>query len=67
MDGYDESVDDLSGRLGDRGDTPVPVRLQNGGDVVVDQPVPWGRFLEINGSQHVPRHLEQLRALRHSS
>jgi len=67
MDGYDEFVDDLSGRLGDRGDTPVPVRLQDGGDVVLDQPVPWGRFLEINGSQHVPGHLEQLRALRHSS
>jgi len=26
-----------------------------------------GRFLEINGSQHVPGHLEQLRALRRSS
>jgi len=67
MDGYDESVDDLSGRLGDRGDTPVPVpaperrRRRPGPAGTV------GRFLEINGSQHVPGHLEQLRALRHSS
>jgi len=67
MDGYDESVDDLSGRLGDRGDTPVPVRLQDGGDVVLDRPVPWARLLQINAEQHVPGHLEQLRALRRRS
>jgi hypothetical protein len=54
---------DLSGRLGDRGDTPVPVRLQDGGDVVLDRPVPWAHFLRINAEQHVPGHLEQLRAL----
>jgi hypothetical protein len=55
---------DLSGRLGTRGDTPVPSRIQDGDEVPLDGPIPWARMLEINATRHTARHLEQLRALR---
>jgi hypothetical protein len=55
---------DLSSRLDERGATPVPVRIQDGAEVVVDQPVPWAKLLETDATVHVPRHLAQLRALR---
>jgi hypothetical protein len=55
---------DLSGRLGTRGETPVPSRIQDGEEVPVDGPVPWGRMLEINANRHTAMHLAQLRALR---
>jgi hypothetical protein len=44
----------------------VPVRLGDGGETVVDQPMPWAKLLEIDATVHVPRHLAQLRALRPS-
>jgi hypothetical protein len=55
---------DLTGRLGTRGDTPVPSRIQDGDEVPVDGPVPWSTMLEINATRHTDMHLEQLRALR---
>jgi hypothetical protein len=55
---------DLAERLDERGDTPVPVRIQDGDEIVIDQPMPWARLLELDASQHVPGHLAQLRALR---
>jgi hypothetical protein len=57
---------DLSGRLGDRGDTSVPARLQDGDVVTLDQPLPWARLLKINAEQRAPGHLDRLRALRRS-
>jgi hypothetical protein len=55
---------DLTERLDERGDTPVPVRIQDGDQIVIDQPMPWAGLLEHDAGQHVPMHLEQLRALR---
>jgi hypothetical protein len=55
---------DLTGRLGTRGETLVPSRIQDGEGVTVDGPVPWSRTLEINATRHTAEHLEQLRALR---
>lgn len=55
---------DLAVRLGDRGDTRVPVRIQDGDVVAVDGPFPWARLLQLNAEGHVPEHLDQLRALR---
>jgi hypothetical protein len=40
------------------------VRIQDGEDDPVDEPLPWGRLLEVDAARHVPRHTEQLRALR---
>jgi hypothetical protein len=55
---------DLTDRLGTRGETPVPSRIQDGDEVPVDGPVPWATMLEVNGVRHTAMHLEQLRALR---
>jgi hypothetical protein len=55
---------ELSGRLAEREPVPVPVRIQDGGRVVVDQPLPWADVLETDENVHVRRHLDQLRSLR---
>jgi hypothetical protein len=55
---------ELATRLADRAGTLVPVRIQDGEDVPVDQPLPWGKLLEVDAARHVPMHTEQLRALR---
>ena len=57
---------DLTGRLAERADTLVPVRIIEDGEVLVDQPLPWGKLLELDAEVYVPRRLEQLRALRGS-
>ena len=58
---------DLAGRLGTRGETPVPSRIEDNGEVPVDGPVPWARMLDVNATRHTTMHLEQLRRLRPSS
>jgi len=55
---------ELVAALAETGMTAVPVRIQDGADVVVHQPMPWIKVLEIDRDEHVPRHLAQLRALR---
>jgi hypothetical protein len=55
---------DLPGRLAERADTLVPVRIIENDEVLVDQPLPWGKLLELDEEVYVPRRLEQLRALR---
>ncbi len=55
---------ELAARLEERGLTEVPVLIRDNGEVVVDQPIPWAKLLEIDSSVHVVRHLAQLRALR---
>ena len=42
----------------------VPVRIVDDGKVVVDQPLPIGRLLEIHGTMHLQGHLAQLEELR---
>jgi hypothetical protein len=55
---------ELAAQLGERGLTEVPVLIRDGGETVIDQPVPWAKLLEIDATGHLPRHLAQLRALR---
>lgn len=54
----------LVGRLGPAADTPVDTHLREGFDLIVDEPLPWGRTLDLHGRVHLPKHLAQLRALR---
>jgi hypothetical protein len=42
----------------------VPVHIVDGGQVVVDQPMPIGRLLQIHATVHLPSHLSQLEQLR---
>jgi uncharacterized protein YciI len=49
--------------LGSRADTPVHVRITDGGRVVVDGPMPIGAFADANAAAHLSAHLDQLRAL----
>ncbi|MCM0676603.1 hypothetical protein NCC78_18200 [Micromonospora phytophila] len=51
-------------RLGPAADTPVDTHLREGFDLVVDEPLPWGRTLDLHGRVHLPKHLAQLRMLR---
>lgn len=55
---------ELAARLDEHGSVTVPVRIQDGDRVVVDEPTPWGEVLKVDEAVHVRRHLEQLRALR---
>lgn len=57
---------ELAARLEERGLVEVPVLIRDGGETAVDQPMPWGKVLEIDATVHVVRHLAQLRALRPS-
>jgi hypothetical protein len=57
---------EVAARLAERqGDNPVsiPVFIQDGDKVVVDQPTPWHEILKIDEKVHVRMHLEQLQAL----
>jgi hypothetical protein len=47
-------------------DVEVPVRILDNDTVVVDQPLPIGRLLEIQAAVHLASHLSQLEEL-HSS
>jgi DinB superfamily len=44
--------------------TVVPVFIQDGTEIAVDQPMPWGVLLGFQSSYHLPEHGEQLKALR---
>jgi hypothetical protein len=44
--------------------TPVPARIVDGGEVVVDEPVPWAGLMGAQEHRHLVMHTEQLRALR---
>ena len=48
----------------DQASTLVPVFIQDGEKIRVDQPMPWGVLLGIQASFHLPAHGDQLRALR---
>ncbi|WP_431917196.1 hypothetical protein [Micromonospora wenchangensis] len=54
----------LVDRLGPAADTPVETHLREGFDLVVDEPLPWSRTLDLHARVHLPRHLAQLRMLR---
>jgi hypothetical protein len=44
--------------------TVVPILIQDGTEIAVDRPMPWGVLLGIQASFHLPAHADQLRALR---
>lgn len=54
----------LVARLGAAADTPVETHLREGFELVVDEPLPWGRTIDLHTRVHLPRHLAELRALR---
>ncbi|MGW0506989.1 hypothetical protein [Micromonospora sp. NPDC003241] len=54
----------LVARLGAGADTPVETHLREGFDLVVDEPLPWGRVIDLHTRVHLPRHLTELQALR---
>jgi hypothetical protein len=58
------ALHELAGRLDEQGSVAVPVRIQDGDRVLVDEPTPWGEVLKLDQAVHVRRHLDQLRRLR---
>ncbi|MBO4209255.1 hypothetical protein [Micromonospora echinofusca] len=54
----------LTERLGPRAGVLVDTHLREGVGLTVDEPLPWGRTLDLHGRVHLPRHLAQLRKLR---
>jgi len=50
--------------LGASGETMVQFHVEDGGEVVVDRPLPWATVLDIHATVHLPSHTDQLRALR---
>ncbi|MGN9779269.1 hypothetical protein ACTMS0_26430 [Micromonospora sp. H33] len=54
----------LVDRLGPAADTPVETHLREGFDLIVDEPLPWARVLDLHTRVHLPKHLAQLRMLR---
>jgi hypothetical protein len=51
-------------RLGVGSETSVDTNIRDGDEIVINEPLPWGRTLDIHGRLHLPWHTEQLRALR---
>jgi hypothetical protein len=54
----------LVDRLGPRSSAPVDTNIRDGDEIVINEPLPWGRTIDIHGRVHLPRHTNQLRALR---
>ncbi|MER7415167.1 hypothetical protein ABT346_00005 [Micromonospora peucetia] len=54
----------LTERLGPAEQTPVETHLREGFDLIVDEPLPWVRTLDLHARVHLPKHLSQLRLLR---
>ncbi|GIJ40088.1 hypothetical protein [Micromonospora andamanensis] len=54
----------LVAQLGAAADTPVETHLREGFELVIDEPLPWGRTIDLHARVHLPRHLSELRALR---
>jgi hypothetical protein len=55
---------DLIDRLGARSSTSVDTNIRDGDEIVINEPLPWGRTIDIHGRVHLPWHTEQLRVLR---
>lgn len=54
----------LVDRLGLAAETSVETRLREDFDLIVDEPLPWGRVIDLHLRVHLPKHLAQLRGLR---
>lgn len=57
-------LSELVERLGPRSSTPVDTNIRDGDEIVINEPLPWGRTIDIHGRVHLPLHTDQLRALR---
>jgi hypothetical protein len=56
---------DVAAQLdGERAGVLIPVHIADAGEVMVDQPMPVGRLLDIHTEVHLPSHLSQLESLR---
>jgi hypothetical protein len=55
---------ELVERLGARSSMPVDTNIRDGDEIVVSEPLPWGRTIDIHGRVHLPWHTDQLRVLR---
>ncbi|MEH1165528.1 hypothetical protein V6V47_09085 [Micromonospora sp. CPCC 205539] len=62
--GTSEKLCRLVDRLGLAAQTPVETHLREGFDLVVDEPLPWSRTLDLHTRVHLPKHQAQLHALR---
>jgi hypothetical protein len=58
---------ELVDRLGAKSSTSVDTTIRDGNEIVISEPLPWGRTIDIHGRVHLPWHVEQLRALRRSA
>lgn len=54
----------LVDQLGLAADTPVETHLREGFDLIVDEPLPWSRTLDLHTRVHLPKHQSQLHLLR---
>ncbi|MFC4107338.1 hypothetical protein [Micromonospora zhanjiangensis] len=55
----------LIDRLGpEAAGVPVETHIHDGDRIVIDEPLPWGRVVDIHERVHLPAHTDQLRALR---
>ncbi|RLP88665.1 hypothetical protein EAD89_16685 [Micromonospora sp. BL4] len=54
----------LVDQLGLAADTPVETHLREGFDLIVDEPLPWSRTLDLHARVHLPKHQAQLHMLR---
>jgi hypothetical protein len=55
---------ELIDKLGAKSSTPVDTNIRDGDNIVIDEPLPWGRLIDIHGRVHLPAHTNQLRSLR---
>ncbi|WP_410809618.1 hypothetical protein [Micromonospora sp. 067-2] len=54
----------LVDQLGLAAETPVETHLREGFDLVVDEPLPWSRTLDLHARVHLPKHQARLHLLR---
>lgn len=54
----------LVDQLGLAAETPVATHLREGFDLIVDEPLPWSRTLDLHMRVHLPKHQSQLHVLR---
>ncbi|WCN82488.1 hypothetical protein [Micromonospora sp. LH3U1] len=54
----------LVDRLGLAAETSVETHLREGFDLIVDEPLPWSRTLDLHARVHLPKHQAQLHLLR---
>jgi hypothetical protein len=55
---------DLVDQLGAKSSTPVDTNIRDGEIIDIDEPLPWGRLIDIHARIHLPAHTNQLRSLR---